>query len=131
MTADCGFPPARLDVRRDSDPGGQVRVSLAGEIDLSSVGIFAHALAAVPRTASSLVVDLADVTFLDSTGIAALIIAHRRAVAAGQTLTVVNAQGGVRRVLDITGALLSLTGPAAFHLNDDEPGSGTFCTPSA
>lgn len=113
MGAEFGFPPARLDVWQDTDSGGQVRVSLAGEIDMSSVGTLAHTLAALPRAAPSLVVDLADVTFLDSTGIAALVIAQRRAVAAGQTFTVVNAQGGVRRVLDITGTLSTLTGGAA------------------
>ena len=130
MGAEFGFPPARLDVRRDHDPGGQVRMSLTGEIDMSSVGTLAHALAALQRTAASLVIDLADVTFLDSTGIAALVIAHRRAVAAGRTLTVVNAQAGVRRVLDITGALATLTGAAASGIDHHErdagnPGTGS------
>jgi anti-anti-sigma factor len=130
MGVDSGFPPARLDVRQDRDPAGQVRVRLTGEIDMSSVGTLAHALAALQRTAPSLVVDLADVTFLDSTGIAVLVIAHRRAVCAGKTLTVVNAQGGVRRVLDITGVLPTLTGPATIRLDDHQPGSGTPDTPT-
>lgn len=123
MGADSVFPPARLEVRHESDPAGQVRVSLAGEVDISSVGTLTHALAALPRTAPSLVVDLANVTFLDSTGIAALVIAHRRAVAAGQTLTVVNAQAGVRRVLDITGTLPTLAGRPTL-LNDRLPDPG-------
>ena len=67
-------------------------MSLAGEIDMSSVGTLAQTLASLSRTAPSVVVDLADVRFLDSTGIAVLVIAHRRAVAAGQALTVVNAR---------------------------------------
>jgi hypothetical protein len=70
------------------------------------------------------------VTFLDSTGIAVLVIAHRRAVSSGHTLTVVNAQGGLRRVLDITGVLPTLTGPAAIRLDDHQPGSGTPDTPA-
>lgn len=110
MAAASGFPPARLQVRRACDRGGRVRVSLAGEIDMSSADTLARALETLPRTAPSLVVDLADVTLLDSTGIAVLVLAQRRAVAAGQSLTVVNARDMVRRALDITGALPTLTG---------------------
>ena len=76
---------------------------------MSSVDTLTRALLAGARTARSLVVDLADVMFLDSTGIAPLIVARRRAAAAGQTLTVVNARDRVRRVLDLTGVLPILT----------------------
>jgi anti-sigma B factor antagonist/stage II sporulation protein AA (anti-sigma F factor antagonist) len=110
MEAVFGFPPTRLRVRQNPDREGCVRVILTGEIDMSNVDTLAEALAAAPATAHSLVVDLADVTFLDSTGIAALLSAHRRAGASGRTLTVVNAQGMVRRVLDITGVYPALTG---------------------
>jgi anti-sigma B factor antagonist len=110
MDAVFGFPPTRLRVQQNPDREGCVRIILTGEIDMSNVGTLTQALAAAPTTAHSIVVDLADVTFLDSTGIATLLSAYRRAVAAGQTLTVVNAQGMVRRVLDITGTFPTLAG---------------------
>jgi anti-anti-sigma factor len=67
-------------------------------------------LVAVPGTGEAFVVDLADVTFLDSVGIVALVTAHKKAAAAGQTLTVVNPRGVVRRVLDLTGVFPMLSG---------------------
>jgi anti-sigma B factor antagonist len=51
------------------------------------------------------VVDLAAVTFLDSTGIGVLVRARNRAVTSGAALTVVNFHRPVRRVFDDTGVL--------------------------
>jgi anti-sigma B factor antagonist len=109
MDAGSGFPPAPLRVRHDVDPSGSVRLILTGEIDVSSVDLLTQGLAAVPVT-DRLVIDLAGVTFLDSTGLAALVVAHRRAAAAGRSLAVVNARGIVRRVLEVTGTFPILAG---------------------
>lgn len=105
-----GFPPAPLTVRHDIDPSGSVRMILTGEIDISSVNLLARGLATLSHTADNIVIDLAGVTFLDSTGVGALVVAHRRATATGRSLTVVNAHGIVRRVLDLTGTFPTLAG---------------------
>jgi anti-anti-sigma factor len=110
VEAGSQFPPAPLRVRHDIDRSGSAQVILTGEIDLSNVDSLARALAAAPYASDRVVIDLAGVTFLDSTGIAALVVAQRRAVVAGRRLTVANAQGMVRRVLDLTGALHTLAG---------------------
>jgi anti-anti-sigma factor len=47
--------------------------------------------------------DLARVTFLDSSGIAVLVRAHQRCREAGQTLEVRNTLAPVRRTLELTG----------------------------
>lgn len=109
MEAGSGFPPVPLRIRHDMDANGSARLILAGEIDMSSVDLLIRGLATVPAT-DNLVIDLAGVTFLDSTGIAALIVAHRRAAATGRRLAVINARGIVRRVLDITGTFPTLAG---------------------
>lgn len=62
-------------------------------------------------------VDLAAVTFIDSTVISALVTAHHAATAAGGALTLLNPGGQVQRVLTVTG-ILPLLGP-------DNPGSRT------
>jgi anti-anti-sigma factor len=100
-----GFPPARLTVTPHVLADRGLRLVLAGEVDLSSVDILVRALAAVPPTTRTVVVDLAQVTLLDSTGIAALLAAYRTAAAAGRTFTVVNARDVVRRALQVTGVL--------------------------
>jgi anti-anti-sigma factor len=106
-----GFPPAPLQIGQRPEPDGRIRLILAGEVDISSADTLTQALRAARCRGCGLIIDLAHVTFLDSTGIAALLMAHRQTAAAGQTLTVVNARDIVRRVLAITGALPTLAGP--------------------
>jgi anti-anti-sigma factor len=49
------------------------------------------------------------VTFLDSTGIAALVAARNRAIDEKTALTLINCQPIIRQVLDVTGLLGPLT----------------------
>src|SRR3954454_15699848 len=59
------------------------------------------------------VLDLREVTYLDPTGILALFLAQRELVAAGRSLTISEASGPVRRLLELSGtAYLFRTGPA-------------------
>ena len=53
--------------------------------------------------AREVVIDLGDVTFVDSTAVAALLEAGKRARRAGAALTVVCDDENVRRVLDLVG----------------------------
>ncbi|MGH3938145.1 MAG: STAS domain-containing protein, partial [Pseudonocardiaceae bacterium] len=56
-------------------------------------------------------VDLAEVSLLDSTGVAVLIDTYKRAKTRGVTLTVEHPQPIVHRVLEICGLLEILTQP--------------------
>ena len=60
---------------------------------------------AAPDPAPELVVDLSQVTFLDSTGIRELIDAEQALARRGGRLVICGAHGVVRRCLDITGVL--------------------------
>ncbi|MGA5301033.1 STAS domain-containing protein [Nucisporomicrobium flavum] len=71
----------------------------AGEIDQATAPVFADALADAVPGRSRVEVDLTKVTFLDSSGINAL-VQHRRPSCA---LVVVNVPPHIRRVFDITG----------------------------
>lgn len=73
-----------------------------GEIDMSSGPAIRDALLAAQNDAADVIVDLTDVTFMDSTGINALIGAYRRAPTAG-SLKVVGAKSAVLKVFEITG----------------------------
>jgi anti-sigma B factor antagonist len=73
---------------------------LTGEHDLSTLPIIDDAFQRIVEPGTTVIVDLSDATFIDSTIIAAIVMQVRR----GETLLlVVPEQGGVRRVLDLVG----------------------------
>jgi anti-anti-sigma factor len=85
------------------DSGGQVTISLKGELDLSSVGKVEDELERVEATGPSLLIlDLSQLTFLDSTGLRAVVTAHERARENGRRLVIVRGPDAVQRVFSIT-----------------------------
>ncbi|WP_250002408.1 STAS domain-containing protein [Actinoplanes sp. M2I2] len=75
-----------------------------GELDINARDdLYASILGAL-RTADRVVIDLAGVTFIDSEALGALIEGYNAAVANGAGYQVVNAQRGVARVLNVSGA---------------------------
>jgi anti-sigma B factor antagonist len=98
---------------KTSDGDGRVRVALAGECDLTvSEQLTTTLLDAVGR-APLVVVDVAELEFLDSSGVHGLITAHHAARETGRRLVVVNPTGTVATVLDITGVAALLSPSAA------------------
>ena len=80
-------------------------VPLPAEIDAANVGVVEAALAsALARRPAVLIADGTQTSFCDSSGIAALIYAHRQAAATQAQLRVVMTGSQVRRVLELTGA---------------------------
>jgi anti-sigma B factor antagonist len=82
------------------------------EIDPTTADGFGAELARA-TAADTVVVDFADVTFCDSSGIRELVIAYKRQGDAGGSLRVVNASERVRRVFDIAGLTDRLLAPPA------------------
>jgi anti-sigma B factor antagonist len=75
-------------------------VRVSGELDLVTAPAFADAL----RTANSeIVVDFADLTFLDASGLGVLAQASERAKRDGNRLIVVNAGALAQRMFEVTG----------------------------
>jgi anti-sigma B factor antagonist len=90
---------------------GVIRLAVAGEVDIATCNRLRTAIVDTltdPRT-TELVVDLDWVSFLDSTGIHALIRGHELAAERGIRYVVANARKPVHRVLDIAGVLPILT----------------------
>lgn len=101
----AGPPPAppEFDIVRTEMQDGVVRLSLSGELDLNTGFKLERELRSVEETGPQvIVVDLRELELLDSTGLAKLVAAHRRANAGGWRLAVV--QGGrlVETVLKTT-----------------------------
>ncbi|MGN6474677.1 MAG: anti-sigma factor antagonist [Mycobacteriales bacterium] len=82
-------------------------IHVVGEIDLVNAAklreVLIDVLASTPST--HLVVDLAGVGFIDSTGIGVIVGAHKRLTASDGRLSVVVATSAVRKVLQTTGLL--------------------------
>src|SRR4051812_9434807 len=80
-------------------------IRVSGEIDAATAPELREAIVLAHQcTERDVTVDLAQVTFIDSSGIAALVDAHRGLEAMGHRLRIRNAQGHVERVLWIAGA---------------------------
>ena len=96
--------------RKPVSGSGQTHLVLAGEIDLAAhAPLLAEILHVVNGSATELVVDLGEVTFVDSGGIGVLVKGYHSAAQAGCGYKVVNPQGIVRQVLEITGVFAALT----------------------
>jgi anti-anti-sigma factor len=84
---------------------GPTDLRLEGELDLLASEELAKVLLPMcERPGGAVRIDLTDVRFIDSTGIALLLRAHRRAEASGGHVSVDGARGPVERVLHATGA---------------------------
>ena len=92
-----------LAVSVGSEPGCVVLI-VEGEVDMASVPTLRTCLrAAITDSNDPVIVDLAAVTFLDSSGIAALGRAHGQLQANARDMYVRNASPMVRRILTVTG----------------------------
>jgi len=83
---------------------GTVTVTLRGELDLGSVGALQERLTAVEQGAPSLIVlDLSDLSFIDSSGLRVLLLADGRARESGRELVLTQSTDAVQRVFEMTG----------------------------
>jgi anti-sigma B factor antagonist len=91
---------------------GHVCLQLTGEIDMQVESMMAAWLeeVAAQHPGMNLVVDLAGVSFLDSSGIRRLMDAQRELADNGVKMTVTGAHGVVLTVLKVTGVYHALTG---------------------
>jgi len=78
---------------------GQVVVFLYGEIDVAAEKEVSGALAGARETGAEVIVDLSQVTFIDSSGINILVRAHSETPE--ERFRLVGASKGVRRVFEI------------------------------
>ena len=83
---------------------GEVTLRLTGEIDMSSAEQLRDALLSAARhLGSTLRIDMAGVTFMDSTGLAVLIFTQRRVSEEGGRLILDRPSSQVLRVLQVSG----------------------------
>jgi anti-sigma B factor antagonist len=100
-TLEDGF---RFELR--SEPGRTV-LTVFGELDLASCSQLAETLTQLADR-ETLVIDLRQLGFIDSTGISLLVRTHRSCQEAGHRLVLVDGGGQVHRLLELTGLVDSL-----------------------
>ncbi|HEV2775563.1 MAG TPA: STAS domain-containing protein [Solirubrobacteraceae bacterium] len=110
MPADAGLPQQvaplfRVDVHPEHDA---VRLVPVGELDLATAGLLEKQLHEL-RSAGfdHVVLDLRELTFMDSSGIRVVVAEHRFAERAGHEFSLISGPPAVQRALEVCG-LLSL-----------------------
>jgi anti-sigma B factor antagonist len=93
----CGLTLERLS-------SGAVRIALRGELDLNHAYSFDEELRGVEEDRPHcIVLDLRELTFMDSCGVGRLVAARRRARRAGRRLVLVRGGRAVQHLLALTG----------------------------
>ncbi|SDZ45299.1 anti-sigma B factor antagonist [Micromonospora pattaloongensis] len=109
-----------LDTRTEVDGTGRLILHVHGDVDLGTETLLGQALTAAlaNRGVREVIVDLAGVPFLDSTGVRVLLEGRRAALARGAALTVRNPQRVVNHVLQVTGVAEALGLPGDVDRHD-------------
>jgi anti-sigma B factor antagonist len=101
LTLAVASPTLQLNAEASGD---SVRISLSGELDISTSPSLEKALEDIESDRpDQLVIDLRDLAFIDSTGLRVLVNADARAREAGRRLTIVRGSTAVERVFSVTG----------------------------
>jgi anti-sigma B factor antagonist len=93
-------PSARVEVSQEA---GTLILRLCGELDTASRDVIEGAVLAAIPTAHAVILDLGDLTFCDSNGVAMFLAAHRKAEAEGTVLTLGNLPSSVLHVFEASG----------------------------
>ncbi len=96
--------PDHFSVTATELPDGQMVLSVRGEVDIATAPILDRVIASLDDGADSVVLDMSQVSFIDSTGGLALIEVRRQLRQAGRELLVADPSPLVARVLSMTGA---------------------------
>jgi anti-sigma B factor antagonist len=93
-----------------SEEGDRLILAVAGELDVGTAPVLRGRLVGLVADGTrDLVVDLADVSFIDSVGLGTLVGALKRLREEGGRMTVRSPSAPVRKVLEITGLTKVLT----------------------
>jgi anti-sigma B factor antagonist len=100
--------PAEFDVATAHEPGGVLTLRPAGELDIATAPRLERVLTQEREPGDRVVLDLADLEFIDSTGLRVIVQAVEASRRAGWELTLRQGPPAVRRVFEISGVLGAL-----------------------
>jgi anti-sigma B factor antagonist len=85
-----------------SEQGATLILRIGGELDTASCKVIEPTITTAIATASSVIIDLAELTFCDSSGVGLFIATNTKAVADGTAVSIRNVRPPVRRIFQIT-----------------------------
>ncbi|MFI5915824.1 STAS domain-containing protein [Dactylosporangium sp. NPDC051541] len=95
---------AGLTITKTTDPAGAVLITVAGSLDYDTIATLSTAVRdAYAADAPAVAIDLAAVGFCDSSGLAALVRAHKAALHAGRSLSIISPNPALNRMFALTG----------------------------
>jgi anti-anti-sigma factor len=93
-----------------SGDGTSVRLRLDGEVDADTVHLVEDAMSpALDPRCTRLVVDLADVSFMDSSGLRVLVVARNALDDRGAEIVIADVNDQLRRLFEISGLISVFT----------------------
>jgi anti-anti-sigma factor len=96
--------PAQLKIEHSSAPDGVRTLSIAGELDIATTPQLERQVdRAIAEGAQTIVIDLAGLGFIDSTGLRMFLRLNERAGSDGWRLTMVRPSEQVKKILHVTG----------------------------
>jgi anti-sigma B factor antagonist len=99
---------------RSQENDGVATIALSGELDMATAPILSDSLAPFEGNGvSTIILDLHDLTFLDSSGLLAFLEARRRAMSNGHRVLLSGASPSARRLFELTGTQFLLDEPAS------------------
>lgn len=99
-----GHHMAELTIRRTELANDWISLSVRGEIDLATVDQLEEAVAEVVNNGDShLVVDLTETSFMDSTGLKALLVTDQKLNESGRSFAIAVSPGPIARLVDLSG----------------------------
>lgn len=118
-TAGGAVMPEELRIRLRAQ-AGELRLLVAGEVDLATAYLLGKVTAALlrTRTTASLAMDMAEVTFIDAAGIAAVLGCRRQAAEHRLGFSVVNPSRAVAATIGLCGVEHLLAQPLPRGLAD-------------
>jgi anti-sigma B factor antagonist len=99
------LPPTGLDIEESSE-GGHGALFLRGELDIASVPSLEASVARLcSEDRRAITLDLSRLVFIDSTGLAAIVLAGKLCEKHGLEFSLVQGPSAVRRLFELTGLI--------------------------
>ena len=105
--------------------GQTAEIKLSGSVDINTTGELRNAIQAVPTSVKSFVIDATDVSYIDSSGIAVMLLAKQVAERSSATFAITAVSPMVMKVLELAKLDQVLKIQSISSSGEQKPISGT------